>query len=102
MNDATTFANTRENMYPLKSTESISIYQNTTTTVHIVEHQTVKKMEIELIDSQQQSWSYIITSCGKAGPQVAQTSERKLHRIEGIYRFASDVSPHFAFTSPIF
>ena len=60
-------------MYPLLSTEAINSYQNTKFTVNGVEHQTLEKLEIGLIDSQQQSQCYINTIPGKTTPQVAQT-----------------------------
>ena len=59
--------------YPVKSTESINIYQNTKITVNGVEHQTIEKMENGLILSRQQSLCYINTTPGTARPQNAQT-----------------------------
>ena len=88
-------------VYPLKSTESFIIYENTKLSVNGVEHQSLE-LENGLNDFQQESQCYINTFRGTAKPQDAQTEKMKLHRTERTSRCASDINPHCAFSSPNF
>ena len=60
-------------VYPLKSTVTINIYQNTKIPVVGVEYQLIEKLENGLIDSQRQSQCYIDTNRMKARRQDAKT-----------------------------
>ena len=60
-------------VYPLKSRESINIYQNTQITVNGVENQILEKTKNGPTDCQQQSQCYINTTRGKFSPQDVQT-----------------------------